>query len=235
MRDKARIRKFCDELATLWENKSPNMRFGQIVVSLNQALDKPRHDIFCLEEEEMIEVLQRFFSKEYKKSLLKDNKRELLIERWEEAIEELRYNSEWTIFDLPLFRELLIDTWQYFINTIDDFGVNNRDLPIIGMMYVLVNRSNYPSGILMWEYDAYVRILEGFLLSLQEPLFPGGYKGNFYDGYITVIEYIHREYAFHISQFDSYFKELSEMYYEEYYSDTYDENGKEWEEDVDDE
>ena len=47
MRDKARIRRFCDELAALWEGKRPNMRFGQLVVTLNRALDKPRHDTDC--------------------------------------------------------------------------------------------------------------------------------------------------------------------------------------------
>lgn len=73
MSDTARIRKFCDELAALWEEKRPNMRFGQIVVSLNQALDRARHDLFSLEDEEMLDVLRRFFSKEYQKSLQEDN------------------------------------------------------------------------------------------------------------------------------------------------------------------
>ena len=150
-------------------------------------------------------------------------------------MEELRYNADITVFNFPLLKKLLVDTWQYFIDTVGDSGINNRDLPIIGMMYVLINRTNYPSGILAWEYDAYVRILEGLLLSLQEPECPRGYNGNFHNGYITVEEYTHREYAFHISEFETYLQELAQMYYEEYYSDTYDENGKEWEEDTADE
>ena len=81
MGDKARIRRFCDELAALWEGKRPNMRFGQFVVTLNRALDKPRHDIFYLEEEEMLDVLRRFFSKEYQK------------ERLENLIEEFRLSK----------------------------------------------------------------------------------------------------------------------------------------------
>lgn len=67
MRDKAKIRRFCDELAALWEEKRPNMRFGQLVVTLNRALDKPRHDIFYLEEEEMLDVLRRFSARSTKK------------------------------------------------------------------------------------------------------------------------------------------------------------------------
>lgn len=118
------------------------------------------------------------------------------------------------VFDFPLFKKLFIDTWQYFIDTVGDSGINNRDLPIIGMMYVLINRTNYPCGILMWEYDAYIKILAGLLLSLLDPGFPCGYKGNFHDGYITVEKYTHCEHTLHISQFDSYFKELAEMYYE---------------------
>ena len=139
MRDKAKIRRFCDELAALWEEKRPNMRFGQLVVTLNRALDKPRHDIFYLEEEEMLDVLRRFFSKEYQKAVREDNRGEQLTERWQEAIEDLRYNTESDAFDLPLFKTLLVDTWQYFIDTVDDFGINNADLPLIGAMYVLVS------------------------------------------------------------------------------------------------
>ena len=31
MRDPKRIRKFCNELADLWESKCPDLRFGQIM------------------------------------------------------------------------------------------------------------------------------------------------------------------------------------------------------------
>lgn len=232
MRDKARIRKFCNELANLWEEKRPNMRFGQMVVTLNQALDKPRHDIFYLEEDEMLDVLRRFFSKEYQKAVREDNRGEELTERWQEAIEDLQYDTESDAFDLPMLKTLLMDTWQYFIDTVDDFGVSNADLPLIGAMYVLVNRSTYPDGVLPWEYEVYTRILEGLLHTLQDPLCPCGYEGNFYDGYITVQPYIHCDDELHISKFDSYFEELAKIYYEDAYSDAYDENGKEWEEDI---
>ena len=235
MRDKARIRRFCDELAALWEGKKPNMRFGQLVVTLNRALDKPRHDIFYLEEEEMMDVLRRFFSKEYQKAVREDNRGEQLTERWQDAIEDLQDNTESDAFDLPLLKTLLRDTWQYFIDTVDDFGIHNTDLPLIGAMYVLINRTTYPDGILTWEYEAYIKILEGLLDALRNPLFPCGYGGNFYDGYIVVQPYIHCDDAFHISKLDSYFAELAKMYYEDTYSDTYDENGKEWEEETDEE
>lgn len=99
-------------------------------------------------------------------------------------------------------------------------------------MYVLVNRTTYPDGVLQWEYEAYIKILEGLLNALQDPLFPRGYDGDFYDGYITVWEYIRCDHTLHISEFDPYLKELAKMYYEDAYSDTYDENGKEWEEDT---
>ena len=232
MRDKARIQKFCNELATLWEGKKPDLRFGQIVVSLNRALDKPRHDIFYLEEEEMLDVLRRFFSQEYQKAVQEDNRSDELTERWQNAIEELRDNTDTDIFDLSLFKTLLVDTWQYFIDTVDDFGINNADISLIGTMYILANRTTYPDGVLQWEYEAYIKILYGLLHTLRNPLSPCGYDGNFYDGYITVQEYVHCEHTLHISQFDSYLKELSNVYYEDAYSDIYDENGNEWEEDI---
>lgn len=31
MKDPKRIRKFCNELADLWESKCPDLRFGQIM------------------------------------------------------------------------------------------------------------------------------------------------------------------------------------------------------------
>ena len=34
MRDKKRIKKFCDELATIWENKCPDFRFGQMICNI---------------------------------------------------------------------------------------------------------------------------------------------------------------------------------------------------------
>ena len=232
MREKARIRRFCDELASLWEEKKPNMRFGQMVVSLNRASDKPRHDIFYLEEEEMLDVLRRFFSKGYQKAVREDNRGEKLTERWRNAMEGL---AETDMFCLPLFKALLVDTWQYFIDTIDDFGINNADLPMIGAMYTLANHAEYPDGVLQWEYEAYIKILEGLLLALQAPLSPNGYGGNFYDGYTTVQEYIRCEHALHTSKFDPYFDELAKIYYEDTYGDIYDENGKKWEDKTEEE
>lgn len=67
------------------------------------------------------------------------------------------------------------------------------------------------------------------LNTLQRPLSPKGYHGNFYDRYIVVEEYIHCETSVHINEFDNFFETLSKTYYEDGYSDTYDKNGKEWE------
>ena len=55
----------------------------------------------------------------------------------------------------------------------------------------------------------YIKILEGLLNALQDPLFPRGYDGDFYDGYITVWEYMRCDHTLHISEFDPYLKELA--------------------------
>ena len=34
MRDKARIRVFCDKLADIWESKCPDWRFGQMMMNV---------------------------------------------------------------------------------------------------------------------------------------------------------------------------------------------------------
>lgn len=225
MRERARIKPFCDELAALWESKAAGMRFGQIVVSLNKAYDKPRHDIFQLEEDEMMEVIRRFFSKEYKQKCKKDDREYRLTESWEEEIEKLDGCEP---FELSTLKPLLLETWQYLIDTVDDFGIDNHAIPIIGNMYVLRNHNEYPKGVLQWEYEAYIRILDGLLSSLEEPLHPKGYDGNFYDGYIVVEECHGCEHYLNISEFDAYFDKLAKSYYEDGYSDDYDENGNEY-------
>lgn len=53
MRDPKRIRKFCNELADIWEVKCPDWRFGQLLVNV---IDR---DPFFLEEEEMIHLFRQ--------------------------------------------------------------------------------------------------------------------------------------------------------------------------------
>ena len=60
-RDKARIKPFCDQLAQLWETHGPDLRFGQIISCLPLAIHRPGHDPFFVEENEMLEALQRTF------------------------------------------------------------------------------------------------------------------------------------------------------------------------------
>ena len=55
MRDIARIRPFCEELAVLWE-KCPDMRFGQLVVNALGA------DSFYVEDDTAIEKIRTFVS-----------------------------------------------------------------------------------------------------------------------------------------------------------------------------
>ena len=55
MRDPARIRKFCDELANIWTVYCPDWRFGQFVENtLGQ-------NMFFYEEEEAMKKIQEFF------------------------------------------------------------------------------------------------------------------------------------------------------------------------------
>ena len=54
-RDKARIKPFCDRLAQLWETHGPDLRFGQIISCLPLSIDRPGHDPFFVEEDEMLE------------------------------------------------------------------------------------------------------------------------------------------------------------------------------------
>lgn len=55
MRDPKRIRKFCNELADIWEIHCPGWRFGQLLVNV---IDK---DPFYLEEEDMLCLFKKYF------------------------------------------------------------------------------------------------------------------------------------------------------------------------------
>ena len=209
MRDKAHIRKFCDAFAELWEEKAPDMRFGQMIVCLNKAADVPRHDIFNLEENEMMEVIRRYFSKEYKKSM--QNKSELryaLIDRWKSFMDEPQNDDEWNKFDLQDFKKLFVDTWQYFIDTLDDFGINNADLPMICCITEFTYRSSFLKCIKNSEIYACIALAKALLLGLEQPLYER-VNGGFYNGYLFIEEPDQFVSEVHISNFESYFNELS--------------------------
>lgn len=222
---------FCNELADLWVEYAPKMRFSQIIVGLNKASDRPRQLTYELEEAEMMDILRHFFKNPYQKSKEDDSRCENLTERWETAVEELRCNSESDVFDLPALTALLKETWQYFMDTMDCFGFDNAALPIIGAMYVLLNRTMYPKGVKLWKYQAYMIILEGLLQTLNAPLQPIiTDKNTFFNGFISVTPDagVHHERPVHISEFDNVFAELSQELYERDYIELYDENGEEY-------
>ena len=53
MRDPKRIRKFCNELADIWESKCPDWRFGQLLVNV---IDR---DPWFLEEDDMLRLFKQ--------------------------------------------------------------------------------------------------------------------------------------------------------------------------------
>lgn len=57
MRDPKRIRKFCNELAELWETKCPDWRFGQVVAYVASKYGDP----FYTEDEDLINQLKKLF------------------------------------------------------------------------------------------------------------------------------------------------------------------------------
>ena len=65
MRDPKRIKKFCDELAELWESKCPDWRFGQLMVNV---LGSASRDPFFMEEEEAMKMFKEYFRKNEEKA-----------------------------------------------------------------------------------------------------------------------------------------------------------------------
>ncbi len=64
MRDVKRIKKFCDELAQLWEDNVPDWRFGQLMTNVLGQMAIDGIDIYFPEEPEMMDYLRKYFEKE---------------------------------------------------------------------------------------------------------------------------------------------------------------------------
>ena len=61
MRDKKRIKKFCNELANIWENNAPDWRFGQLICNVFGEMASEKRDPFFPEEDEMIRFFKKYF------------------------------------------------------------------------------------------------------------------------------------------------------------------------------
>ena len=55
MRDPKRIRKFCNDMAEIWETQCPDWRFGQLLVNV---IDR---DPWFLEEPDMLRKFKEYF------------------------------------------------------------------------------------------------------------------------------------------------------------------------------
>ena len=64
MRDPKRIRKFCNQLATLWE-RVPDWRFGQLMSNvLGAFVEDKKRDIFYPEDEDLFAYFEKYFDEE---------------------------------------------------------------------------------------------------------------------------------------------------------------------------
>ena len=62
MRDRNRIKKFCDEFAEIWETRFCDLRFGQLIVNFFSWIlsEGKTSDIFFPEEDKMIEWFREY-------------------------------------------------------------------------------------------------------------------------------------------------------------------------------
>lgn len=62
MRDPNRIHPFCKELAAIWSEEFPDMRFGQLMYNfISWCYDTKKRDFFFLEEEEFMELFKEYY------------------------------------------------------------------------------------------------------------------------------------------------------------------------------
>lgn len=60
MRNPGRIRKFCNQIADIWESQCPDWRFGQLIENVYRAnnVSVP----FYIEEDEMMKYFKKTFN-----------------------------------------------------------------------------------------------------------------------------------------------------------------------------
>ena len=62
MRDPKRIRKYCDQLADMWE-RVPDWRFGQLISNvLGEYVAETKKDIFFPEDDELFRFFESYFN-----------------------------------------------------------------------------------------------------------------------------------------------------------------------------
>lgn len=64
MRDKDRIKPFCDKLAGLWSNY-PDLRFGQFMWNMLRHLEHEGKNPFYMEDEEFMKELEYYLRKSW--------------------------------------------------------------------------------------------------------------------------------------------------------------------------
>ena len=64
MRDIKRIKKFCNELADIWEENTVDWRFGQLICNVFGQMAAEGRDPFFPEEDEMIKYFRNYFKNE---------------------------------------------------------------------------------------------------------------------------------------------------------------------------
>lgn len=90
-----------------------------------------------------------------------------IIERWENLIleiEDMQFSSE-------DFKQLFVDTWDYFVDVLssDSNGskyIKRKDLEIVTLMAKVLGVSYYPDDEKPYEFDTARQFIEGFLNSL---------------------------------------------------------------------
>ena len=217
-RDKARIKPFCDQLARLWETYSPDLRFGQIISCLPLAIDRPGHDPFFVEEEEMLEALQRTFSQEGKVTRALDAEQlENLKDRWEDML----FNLYGTKFQTEEFKSLFLDTWSYLREIVDCYGVPHKAVPLVAFLGKFNGNNQYPPQSPPWEVDVCGKFVDALLYGLENPLRPCP-SLDFYGGGLVLEPYIHQQLHVTPETFEKVFTELAEEYRKNDYEGGYD-------------
>ena len=217
-RDKARIKPFCDQLAQLWKTYGPDLRFGQIVSLLPAALRRPGHDLFYVEDGEMLEALGRILSGEKAACASPEEiKIQELTARWESLIQSAGDGD----FQTEEFHSLFLDTWQTLRETATAWGVPPKAVALVASLGKFTGLSDYPLHTPPWEFDACGKFVEGLLRALADPLRPRPDR-DFVAGGLSVEPYTHGEVFLTPETFEAAFADLAQEYRRKDYDGGYD-------------
>lgn len=203
---KEEIKDFCDKLfEILPKHRDKETDFYELFGRTYFAADTPGHSIFGMSDKEMLKVIKKYYSDDLNKPII-TSASDALGSRWEKMTKA--YIDEFKTFDIEYFKNAFYWTWNYFLQSLDAFGINNIDLHLIGLMYIFSNNLKCPQNIEPNAFCAAKTVVRELLRKVTDNSARTTKNYNFYDGYLVINAYDNSDM---IVSHDSFYEDFDEL------------------------